>query len=68
MPKAAATAVAASSTGRKVRVHGQAGPESGGSVVGYCRVLATQRAVATSRVRAMSPSTALKAKPGCWWR
>jgi hypothetical protein len=58
----AATAAAAIRTGRRVSVQGQAGPESRGFVFG------TQRAVATSRVWAMSRSAASKAKPGCWWR
>ena len=43
MPRTAATAAAAIRIGRRVRVQGQAEPDSGGSVVGYCRVLATQR-------------------------
>jgi hypothetical protein len=68
MPQAAVTAAAASRIGRRVRAQGQAGPDSWGLVAGYCRVLATQRAVATSSVRAMSPSAASKAKPGWRWR
>jgi hypothetical protein len=66
-PRTAAMVAAAIRTGHRVSVQGQAGPSSGGLVVGYCRVLATQRALATSRVRAMSPSAASKAKPGWWW-
>ena len=51
--------------GRRVRAQGQDGPASRGSVVGYCMVLATQRAVATSRVRAMSRSApSLSRTPG----
>jgi predicted metal-binding membrane protein len=65
MIKAAAVAAAAAiRIGRKVRVHGQAGPESCGFVAGYCSVLATHCAVATSCVRAMSRSAASKPKPG----
>ena len=61
-------AAAASRIRRRVSVQVQAAPASRGSVLGYCRVLATQRAVATSSVRAMSPSAPSKAKPGWGWR
>jgi hypothetical protein len=46
-------AAAAIRRGRRVRAQGHPGPESRGSVVGYCRVLVTQRAVATSRCHAL---------------
>jgi hypothetical protein len=60
MIKATATAETTAITiGRRVRAQGQAGPESCGFVSGYCNVLATQRAVATSRVCAMSRKPAI---------
>lgn len=60
------TAAPAIRIGRTVRLQGNARPDSCGFVLGYCNVLATQRALATSYIDEMSRSAPSKPKPG--WR
>jgi hypothetical protein len=58
------TAAPATRIGRTVRLKGHARSDSYGFVLGYCNVLATQRALATSYIDEMSRGAPSKPKPG----